>query len=363
LVIKPLAGALSAGCTCLVKPSELAPTVSTLLDKLITKYLDPRSVTVVQGAVKETTILLNKCRFDHIFYTGSTPVGKIVMRAAAEHLTPVSLELGGKSPCYIDSDVNLDLTVKRIVWGKFLNNGQTCVAPDYLLLNRKIAPKFLESLKQEIKKQYGEDPQKSRDYSRIINTRHTERVAKLIEPHRGTEKLIHGGKVDVSDKYIEPTVVLDPLWEDPIMADEIFGPVLPIIQVDSPDEAIGMISKTEKPLALYVFSTNTGLTEKFTAETSSGAVLVNDCLGHFVESVLPFGGVGHSGMGCYNGKYSFETFSHLKTVMTKASWVDPSIRYTPRTESELGQLDSLFEGKLNFTTPVINFANWFMGNK
>jgi aldehyde dehydrogenase (NAD+) len=363
LVIKPLAGALSAGCTCLVKPSELSPTVSTLLAELIAKYMDSRSVNVVLGGVPETTILLNKCRFDHIFYTGSTPVGKIVMRAAAENLTPVSLELGGKSPCYIDSEVNLDLTVKRLVWSKWLNNGQTCIAPDYILLNRKISDKFLDKLKKEIVQQYGEEPQKSKDYSRIINQRHTERLAKLIEPYRDTSKIIHGGRVDINDKFIEPTVILDPSWEDPVMADEIFGPVMPIIHVDSPDQAIQMILQTEKPLALYIFSTNHDLVEKFTNETSSGAIMVNDCIGHFVESVLPFGGVGHSGMGNYNGKFSFDTFSHLKTVMTKASWVDPSIRYTPRSESDLANLDTLFEGKLNFTTPLINFANFFMGNK
>jgi aldehyde dehydrogenase (NAD+) len=363
LVVKPLAGALSAGCTCIVKPSELAPTVSNLLAELIPKYLDKRSVHVILGGIPETTTLLTKCRFDHIFYTGSTPVGKIVMRAAAENLTPVSLELGGKSPCYIDKDLSLELTVKRLVWAKWLNNGQTCVAPDYILLHRDVKDKFIETLKNEIKIQYGEDAQKSKDYSRIINQRHAQRVAKLIEPYHNTEKLVYGGRVDIDDKYVEPTVILDPSWEDPIMADEIFGPVMPIIQVDGPDHAIQMISKTEKPLALYVFSTNTGLTERFTNETSSGAIMVNDCIGHFVESVLPFGGVGHSGMGCYNGKYSFDTFSHVKTVMSKASWVDPSIRYTPRTESELGQLDTLFQGKLNFATPLINFANYFMSNK
>ncbi|KAL0477669.1 aldehyde dehydrogenase [Acrasis kona] len=363
LVIKPLAGALSAGCVCIVKPSELSANVSKLLSELISKYLDPQVVRVVQGAVLETTTLLESCRFDHIFYTGSTNVGKIIMQHAARNLTPVCLELGGKSPCYVDAELNIEVAARRLVWSKFLNNGQTCVAPDYLLLNKKVSEPFLELFKSEITKQFGENIKASADYSRIISERHTERISALIEPYRGTDKLIFGGSVDVSDKFVEPTIILNPNPKSAVMTDEIFGPVLPVVLVDDEDQAIEFILEGEKPLALYVFSTNNELGDKFSMLTSSGAVVTNDCIGHFNESVLPFGGVGQSGIGNYNGKFSFETFSHLKTIMNKASWTDPPLRYTPRSDKATKLLDDSFEGKYNFTTPLLNLANMLMRNK
>ena len=247
-------------------------------------------------------------------YTGSTAVGKIVMAAAAKHLTPVTLELGGKSPCYVDKDCDLDVACRRIAWGKFMNSGQTCVAPDYILCDPSIQNEIVEKLKKSLKDFYGEDAKQSHDYGRIINDRHFQRVINLID----SKKVAHGGTWDQPSRYIAPTILVDVDPQSPVMQEEIFGPVMPIVCVRSLDEAIKFINQREKPLALYVFSNNDKVIKKMIAETSSGGVTANDVIVHITVPTLPFGGVGNSGMGAYHGKKSFETFSHRRSCLVRS---------------------------------------------
>ncbi len=330
LAVGPLVAAIAAGNTAVIKPSEVAPATSAALSKLLPRYLDATAYAVVEGGVPETTTLLEQ-RFDHIFYTGNGTVGRIVMTAAAKHLTPVTLELGGKSPCIVDSDVDLDVAAKRIVWGKFFNAGQTCVAPDYLLLHESIAEQMLDKISQTIRDFYGSDPQSSSDYARIVNERHFDRLSKLLD----SGDTVSGGGTDRSTRYIAPTVLRDVKPDAPVMADEIFGPILPTMTVASVDDAIRFVTARPKPLALYVFTKNQGTADRVLARTSSGGACVNDCVSHLAPPELPFGGVGESGMGAYHGKTGFDTFSHHKSVLDKSTRVDPPLRYPPYGEDKL----------------------------
>ncbi|MGW1208563.1 aldehyde dehydrogenase family protein [Streptomyces sp. NPDC002499] len=312
LLLTPVVGALAAGNAVVVKPSELAPATSAALARLIPEYLDTDAVAVVEGAIPETTALLAE-RFDHIFYTGNGAVGRVVMRAAAEHLTPVTLELGGKSPAFVDRDTDLDVVADRLARGKFLNAGQTCVAPDYVLTDPATATALESALVKAVDGLFGADPKESGAYSRIINERHFDRLSGLLDSGR----VVLGGDNDRSVKYIAPTVLADVDPESPVMRDEIFGPILPVVTVSDLDEAIDFINERDKPLALYVFSESDVTRSRIADETSSGAVGHGLPLAHLTVSDLPFGGVGESGMGNYHGRYSIETFSHRKAVLQK----------------------------------------------
>ncbi|WP_322500490.1 aldehyde dehydrogenase family protein [Streptomyces rochei] len=312
LLLAPVVGALAAGNAVVAKPSELAPATSAALARLLPRYLDTDAVAVVEGGVPETTALLAE-RFDHIFYTGNGTVGRIVMRAAAEHLTPVTLELGGKSPAFVDRDADLDTVAARLVAGKFLNAGQTCVAPDYVLTDPETAAALEPALVRSVEAQYGTDPARSTEYARIVNERHFDRLTGLLDSGR----VVVGGGSDRSRKYLAPTVLADVAPDAPVMREEIFGPILPIVTVPGLDEAIDFVNDRDKPLALYVFSESDGTRERFAAETSSGGLGHGLPLAHLTVSDLPFGGVGESGMGNYHGRYSIETFSHRKAVLKK----------------------------------------------
>jgi aldehyde dehydrogenase (NAD+) len=312
LVLAPLVGVLAAGNAAVVKPSELSPTVSAAIARHVPAYLDPEGVAVVEGAIPETTELLEQ-HFDHIFYTGNGAVGRIVMTAAAKHLTPVALELGGKSPVIVDTDVDLRLAAERIVYGKFMNAGQTCVAPDYVLAIGDTAEKLEPLLADVLRARFGDDPAASPDYGRIVNTRHFDRLSKLL----GSGRVVTGGQTDRDSKFIAPTVLADVAPDSPVMGEEIFGPILPVLTVASLDEAITFITGRDKPLALYAFVGSEETKQRILDETSSGAVGFGLPVAHLTASDLPFGGVGESGMGRYHGKYSIDTFSNLKAVLDK----------------------------------------------
>jgi aldehyde dehydrogenase (NAD+) len=312
LVLAPLVGVLAAGNAAVVKPSELSPTVSAAIARHVPAYLDPDGVAVVEGAIPETTELLEQ-HFDHIFYTGNGAVGRIVMTAAAKHLTPVALELGGKSPVIVDTDVDLRQAAERIVYGKFMNAGQTCVAPDYVLAIGDTAEKLEPLLADVLRAKFGEDPAASPDYGRIVNTRHFDRLSKLL----GSGRVVTGGQTDRDSKFIAPTVLADVAPDSPVMGEEIFGPILPVLTVASLDEAITFITGRDKPLALYAFVGSEETKQRILDETSSGAVGFGLPVAHLTASDLPFGGVGESGMGRYHGKYSIDTFSNLKAVLDK----------------------------------------------
>ncbi|MFD7243917.1 aldehyde dehydrogenase family protein [Streptomyces massasporeus] len=312
LLLAPVVGALAAGNAVVAKPSELAPATSSALARLLPAYLDADAVTVVEGGVPETTALLAE-RFDHIFYTGNGTVGRIVLRAAAEHLTPVTLELGGKSPAFVDRDTDLAVVAERLAAGKFLNAGQTCVAPDYVLTDPETAAALEPLLADAVQTLYGSDPAASGEYGRIINERHFDRLTGLLDSGR----TVVGGTSDRTAKYLAPTVLADVDPDAPVMREEIFGPILPIVTVPGLDEAIDFINERDKPLALYVFSESDGTRRRFAAETSSGGLGHGLPLAHLTVSDLPFGGVGESGMGNYHGRYSIETFSHRKAVLDK----------------------------------------------
>ncbi len=324
LLLAPLVGAIAAGNCAALKPSELAPHTSAALAKLVTRYLDPECVAVIEGGIEETTALLEQ-RFDHIFYTGNGRVGRVVMEAAARHLTPVTLELGGKSPCIVDASADLDVAARRIAWGKFLNAGQTCVAPDYVLAHEAIEGALIEKLGETIHRFYGEDPRESPHFARIINPRHHTRLAELLE---GAE-VAAGGGGDTAQRYFAPTVVRDVKPDSPLLRDEIFGPILPVLRVRDLDEAIAFVREREKPLALYVFTASEEAERKVVEGTSSGGVCVNATVWQVANPELPFGGVGASGMGAYHGRASFETFSHRKPVVKKSTRLDPRILYPP----------------------------------
>ncbi|MGW1286208.1 aldehyde dehydrogenase family protein [Streptomyces sp. NPDC001118] len=312
LLLAPLAGALASGNAVVAKPSELAPATSAALAELIPAYLDTDAVAVVEGGIPETTALLAE-RFDHIFYTGNGTVGRIVMRAAAEHLTPVTLELGGKSPVFVDQGADLDVVADRLARGKFLNAGQTCVAPDYVLTDPETAAALESALVRAVQALFGTDPAESPEYGRIVNERHFDRLSALLDSGR----VAVGGESDRTAKYIAPTVLADVDPKSPVMREEIFGPILPIVTVAGLDEAIGFINDRDKPLALYVFTESAATRARIAAETSSGGLGYGLPLAHLTVSDLPFGGVGESGMGSYHGRYSIETFSHRKAVLEK----------------------------------------------
>ncbi|PBC80023.1 aldehyde dehydrogenase (NAD+) [Streptomyces sp. TLI_235] len=310
LLLAPVAGALAAGNAVVAKPSELAPATSAVLARLLPAYLDTEAVAVVEGGVAETTALLAQ-RFDHIFYTGNGAVGRIVMRAAAEHLTPVTLELGGKSPAFVDAGADLAVVAERLVAGKFLNAGQTCVAPDYVLTDPATARALEPLLAEAVETRYGKDPAVSPLYSRIVNERHFDRLAALLDSGR----TVVGGGRDRESRYLAPTVLADVAPDAPVMQEEIFGPILPIVEVAGLDEAIDFVNDRDKPLALYVFSPAEETRRRLAEETSSGGLGFGLPLAHLTVSDLPFGGVGESGMGSYHGRYSIEAFSHRKAVL------------------------------------------------
>ncbi|OXY89247.1 aldehyde dehydrogenase family protein [Streptomyces diastatochromogenes] len=312
LLLAPMVGALASGNAVVAKPSELAPATSAALAELIPAYLDTDAVAVVEGGIPETTALLAE-RFDHIFYTGNGAVGRIVMRAAAEHLTPVALELGGKSPVFVDRGTDLDVVADRLARGKFLNAGQTCVAPDYVLTDPETAAALETALVRAVDALFGADPQASPEYGRIVNERHFDRISALLDSGR----VAVGGGSDRTDKYIAPTVLVDVDPKSPVMQEEIFGPILPVVTVPGLDAAIDFINDRDKPLALYVFSESDRTRGRIAAETSSGGLGYGLPLAHLTVSDLPFGGVGESGMGSYHGRYSIETFSHRKAVLAK----------------------------------------------
>jgi aldehyde dehydrogenase (NAD+) len=326
LLLAPLVPALAAGNTVVLKPSEIAPATAAEIADHLPDYLDAGAVQVVTGGVPETTRLLEE-PFDHIFYTGNGTVGKVVMRAAAEHLTPVTLELGGKSPTIVASDTRIDVAARRIAWGKFVNAGQTCVAPDYVLVEEDVASQFLTAMEAAIESFYGKDPTRSDDYGRIVSDRHFERLTGLLEADRSTVAI--GGSSDRAERYLSPTVVTDVDLEGPLMGEEIFGPILPVVPVRSIDAAIDFVNARPKPLALYVFTESQAIADKVIAHTSSGGVTVNHTLLHLAVPDFPFGGVGPSGMGSYHGDYGFEVFSHLKPVLRRGTKPDPSLTYPP----------------------------------
>jgi aldehyde dehydrogenase (NAD+) len=324
LLLSPLVGALAAGNAVVLKPSELTPHTSAALAKHVPDYLDTEAVALVEGGVEETTALLAE-RFDHIFYTGNGSVGRIVMEAAARHLTPVTLELGGKSPCIVDDDVDVEVTARRIAWGKFINAGQTCIAPDYLLVHEDREEALVEALAKVIREFYGDDPKQSSDFARIVNGRHHQRVARLLKDG----DVVVGGQVDENLNYVAPTLLRNVSADSDVMREEIFGPVLPVLKVKDMPEAIRFVNQREKPLALYVFSNDERVQQEVIERTSSGGACVNGTILHLANPQLPFGGVGPSGMGAYHGRYSFETFSHRKSVLRRKLKRDPRFLYPP----------------------------------
>lgn len=335
LTIEPLADALAAGNTVILKPSAYSPNTTQIIKKIIDECFDEKYVALVSGGRAENTSLLEG-KFDKIFFTGSVSVGKEVMRKASEHLTPVTLELGGKSPCIIDSSANIKLAAKRIVFGKFLNCGQTCVAPDYIYCEESIKDEFLKEVKQQIKKQYGEDPLKNSDYGKIINEKHFLSIVQLIN----SDKVVYGGNTNKNTLQIEPTVMDHVTWGDAVMQKEIFGPILPVLTYRNLDELIMLLQSKEHPLAFYVFSSKKETIKKLTTTCQFGGGCINDTIIHLANSQMGFGGVGASGMGSYHGKIGFETFSHRKSIVDKKTWLDLPMRYQPYT--------SLYERMVRF---------------
>ncbi len=326
LVLAGCAAAIAAGNCVVLKPSELAPATSALIAEMVPAYLDGECIRVVEGAIPETTALL-ELPFDHILYTGNGTVGRIVMTAAAKHLTPVTLELGGKSPCVVLPDANLETTARRIAWGKFTNAGQTCIAPDYVLTDAATEEALLPLLRQVVTEMFGEDPESSESYGRIVNERHFDRLSGLL----GSGRVALGGGKRREARYIEPTVLVDVDPDSPVMQEEIFGPILPIVRADGLDAAVAFIRAHDKPLAAYLFSRDGEAEDRFVREISCGSMCLNDTMMFMAVDELPFGGVGGSGMGAYSGEHGFRTFSHMKAVMKRGWWPDVALRYAPFT--------------------------------
>ncbi|XP_077155131.1 aldehyde dehydrogenase family 3 member B1-like [Ranitomeya variabilis] len=333
LSLIPLVGAIAAGNCAVLKPSEMSQNTEKLLADSLPRYLDKDCFAVVCAGVEDTTRLLEN-KFDYIFFTGNPHVGRIIMTAAAKHLTPVTLELGGKNPCYVHDECDLKTAARRIAWSRFFNAGQTCLAPDYILCSDNIKEKLLRALQTTIHEFYGEDPKHSPDLGRIISDRHFKRVSALLT----CGKIVTGGQMDESEKYIAPTILVDVKESDPVMQEEIFGPILPVFIVSGFDEAINFINDREKPLAAYIFSSNTQIVHQFLGRTSSGGFCANDGIMHNSIPSLPFGGVGHSGMGKYHGKFSFDTFSHHRACLLRSDGREKlnEVRYPPYNESRLG---------------------------
>lgn len=337
LAISPLIGAIAAGNCAVIKPSELTPNTSAIIQKVISSIFQPNFVAVVEGSVEESTALL-ALPFDYIFFTGSVSVGKVVMEAAAKHLTPVTLELGGKSPCIVHEDANLDLAAKRIAWGKFLNAGQTCIAPDYIYVHEAVYAVFFEKLKLAITDLYSDSVLENKNFVRIVSKRHFDRLVGFIDK----SKIAYGGRFDQSSLIIEPTLLEGSTWEDAIMQEEIFGPILPIFSYSSMEEIINTVQSKPHPLAFYLFSSSTKIINQVVQEVEFGGGCINDTLYHIVTPYLPFGGKGSSGMGAYHGKASFDTFTHYKSVLRQTNKFDFPFRY-PNFKNGLKVLKMLFK--------------------
>ena len=334
LSLSPLVAAMAAGNTCILKPSEIAENTMKAMAKIINENFPKDYLFVAEAGVEETTEIL-KLKFDKIFFTGSPKVGKIIYEAAAKHLTPVTLELGGKSPVVVTSSANFDVAAKRIVWGKFLNAGQTCVAPDYVLIDEKVKDSFLDSLKMYIKKFKYEAG--SEQYTQIINDQNFERLLKLIDQ----EKIFYGGNSDAAKRFIEPTIMQNVTWEDAVMQEEIFGPILPVLTFKNFNEALIQINKHEKPLSAYLFTGKSEEKKNFISKISFGGGCINDVAMHLSNEALPFGGVGNSGIGNYHGKFGFEAFSHQKGILDRATWGEPDLKYPPYSEKKLKWIKKL----------------------
>ncbi|WMV34468.1 hypothetical protein MTR67_027853 [Solanum verrucosum] len=346
LSLDPVIGAIAAGNAVVLKPSEIAPATSSVLAKLLGQYMDVSAIRVVEGAVPETTALLEQ-KWDKIFYTGNGKVGRIVLAAAAKHLTPVVLELGGKSPVVVDSNIDYKIAVRRIIAGKWgCNNGQACISPDYIITTKENVPKLLDAMKQELEKFYGKDPLKSGDLSRIVNANHFQRLSKLLDDNKVVDKVVHGGQRDENNLKISPTILLDVPEDSLIMKEEIFGPLLPIITVNKVEDSIQFINAREKPLAAYLFTSNKKLEEEFVVNISAGGLLINDTTLQVALSTLPFGGVGESGMGSCHGKFSFDSFSHKKAVLRRSFAGDVPARYPPYTTGKARFLKALLNGDI-----------------
>ncbi|PKL77193.1 MAG: aldehyde dehydrogenase family protein [Candidatus Melainabacteria bacterium HGW-Melainabacteria-1] len=324
LLIAPLIGAIAAGNCAVVKPSELTPATARVIAELIRNTFDPHYVIAIEGGVEASQELLDQ-QFDYIFFTGGIQVGRIVMEKAAKYLTPLTLELGGKSPCIVDRGVPLEITARRIVWGKFLNAGQTCVAPDYVLVPPEMKVDLIQEMARCLKEFYGADPRQSPDYARIVNEAHFERLTRQIRP----EQVAVGGQSDRTERYIAPTILSPVDWDDPLMQDELFGPLLPVLSYRSLEEVIEQIQSRPRPLALYLFSENKAHQQLVTNRLSFGGGCINDTMIHLATPYLPFGGVGTSGMGGYHGRFSFEAFSHRKALMSRPLKLDLPLRYPP----------------------------------
>ncbi|SHJ14964.1 aldehyde dehydrogenase [Flavobacterium terrae] len=338
LAFSPLIAAIAAGNSVTLKPSELTPYTSAIVSKIVRESFDVKQALVVTGDYTIAQDLLQK-RWDYIFFTGSVPVGKIVAKAAAEHLTPVTLELGGKSPCIIDETANLPLAAKRIIWGKLFNAGQTCIAPDYILVHYRMKKKLIPLLIQEIENALGKNPEQSEDFARIVNLKNWRRQVALIE----NQFVLYGGQHNEENLYVAPTLLDEPMPESAVMQEEIFGPILPIVTYENKADLHKIISRYEKPLSLYIFSDDKAFQNEILNKYSFGGGCINDTLTHFANKNLPFGGVGHSGIGAYHGKLGFDTFSHKKSVVKKANWLDVPLRYAP------------YKGKLNMIKRILNW--------
>ena len=312
-------------------------THSQLLENILSAVFRPEHLKVIQGGIPETTLLLKE-RWDYIFFTGSVPVGKIVAKAAAPYLTPLTLELGGKNPCIVDDSMPTQLIAKRLVWGKFVNAGQTCIAPDYLLVHSSVKAQLISDLKTEITKAYGVNPQESEDYPRIINAANLSRLTTMLTD----SKVVFGGSYDISDCYLAPTLIDEPSMDSEVMKDEIFGPILPILSYETEEDIQSVLSQYDKPLGFYVFSNNKSFYKKMIETYSFGGGTINDTMIHFGNSKLPFGGVGESGIGAYHGRLGFDTFSHKKGIVIKGNWLDIPLRYAPYT-NKLKKLKRLFK--------------------
>jgi aldehyde dehydrogenase (NAD+) len=324
LAVSPAIAAIAAGNSVTIKPSELTPNTSALIAKIFSNLFEKNHVEVIQGGIETSQDLLAK-RWDYIFFTGSVNVGKIVAKAASNNLTPVTLELGGKNPCIIDKNCDLDIAAKRLVWGKFVNAGQTCIAPDYLIVEKSIKENLIQKLINEIEVSYSINQQQSADYPRIISKKNWERLVNFTKE----QNIVYGGQHDENELFLSPTLIDEPSLESPVMQEEIFGPILPILTYEHKNDIEQIVQKFEKPLALYVFSNDKNFSEELINKFSFGGGCVNDTLIHFANNRLPFGGVGFSGIGAYHGKLSFDIFSHQKAIVKKATWLDIKLRYAP----------------------------------
>jgi len=338
IALIPAISAIAAGNTVVIKPSEIPNNTSKILAELINTNFDKNYLTVIEGGVETTTELLQK-KWDKIFFTGSTPVGKIVYKAAAENLTPATLELGGKSPTIVLADCNIKITAKRIVWAKFLNAGQTCIAPDYLLVEEKIKDQLLLSLKKEIENAYPNNNEVQENYVQIVNEKNFNRLEQLIP----NDKIYYGGETNVKNRFIQPTLLHNINFEDSIMQEEIFGPILPVISFEKLEDVITKIKEREKPLSLYIYSKNKITVKKILNEISFGGGAINESLVHLSNPNLPFGGVGASGIGAYHSKAGFNTFTHYKSILHKTSWIEPNIKYSPFTKIKIKILKFILE--------------------